>query len=204
MNAPRSSRILCILVGLTLILAPLLVIGALALYWNSQMQTLTTAIEERSDQLTRFRRMIGTLPALRAEIDRVRANDTFKAYYFDAGTAALAGAQLQQRIQDIVTAAEGRLISTQLLPELPDEQPSRVRVRTQIQGTTETLLDVLYEIEQARPFLFVEQVSVRSSARVMPPAVGPRARQIRRPMPNAGGELTIRLDVFGFTLGGES
>ena len=100
-----------------------------------------------------------------------------------------------------MTAASGRLISTQLLPEEKEQHPPRVRIRTQIQGSTDTLIDILYEIEKARPFLFVDQVSVRSSARPeLPQQVG-RARSVRGGV-DPGGELTVRLDIFGFALGG--
>jgi general secretion pathway protein M len=146
--------------------------------------------------------MIRTLPDLKTELDRVRKNDTFKAFYFAAPTPALAGAELQRKVQDIVTAANGRLISTQILPEQPGESPPRVRVRTQIQGSTETLLDVLYDLEEARPFLFVDQLSVRSSSR--PERVERNPRMSRRPPVNPAGELTVRLDIFGFTLGGDT
>jgi general secretion pathway protein M len=168
------------------------------------MGAVSARIADSEDQLVRYRRLIRSLPELRTELERVRANESFKAFYFDAPTAALAGAELQRQVQDIVTAASGRLISTQILPGPPEESPPRVRVRTQIQGSTETLLDVLYDIEQARPFLFVEQVSVRSSARAPLPTSALRGRTIRRPPVNPAGELTVRLDIFGFTLGGDT
>jgi general secretion pathway protein M len=201
--SPRSpSKVVCALAWALVIAVPLLAIGGLAVYWTGQMGHLSARIEQSEDQLVRYRRMIQTLPDLRAELEEVRANETFKAFYFNAPTPALAGAELQRKVQDIVTAANGRLISTQILPGPPDESPPRVRVRTQIQGSTETLLDVLYDIEEARPFLFVDQVSVRSSARPQQPARDPRGRAIRRPPVNPAGELTVRLDIFGFTLGG--
>jgi general secretion pathway protein M len=203
--SPRSpSKVVCALAWALVIAVPLLAIGGLTVYWAGQMGHLSARIEQSEDQLVRYRRMIQTLPDLRAELEDVRANETFKAFYFDAPTPALAGAELQRKVQDIVTAANGRLISTQILPGPPDESPPRVRVRTQIQGSTETLLDVLYDIEQARPFLFVDQVSVRSSARPRQPARDPRGRAIRRPPVNPAGELTVRLDIFGFTLGGDT
>jgi general secretion pathway protein M len=204
MKALSRSHIVCILSWVVLLAAPLLLVGALALAWGGQMTGLSTRIADSEDQLARYRRMIQTLPALRAELERVQANESYKAFYFDAPTPALAGAELQRQVQDIVAAANGRLISTQILPGPPEETPPRVRVRTQIQGSTETLLDVLYNLEQARPFLFVDQVSVRSSARPQQPAADPRGRAIRRPPVNPAGELTIRLDIFGFTLGGDT
>lgn len=197
--APRS---FCVLGWLLLILVPSLVLASFLAPALMRMERLDTAIEERRDELARYRRLIATLPNLRAELEQVRSNEDFKAFYFEASTPALAGAELQQKVQEIVNAAAGRLISTQLLPEQKDESPPRVRIRAQIQGSTDTLTDVLYAIEEARPFLFVDQVSVRSSARAdLPDRVSRRARRTRAGV-DPGAELTVRLDIFGFALGG--
>jgi len=203
-TATKTGRTFCVLAWTLMVLVPVLLLSALAWPWLDRMGRLDDAIGEGEDQLVRYRRLVATLPDLRAELEQVNKNDAFKAFYFDAATPALAGAELQRKIQDLVTGAEGRLISTQLLPEQKDEHPPRVRIRTQIQGSTDTLLNVLYEIEQARPFLFVDQVSVRSSARPDMPAQVLPGRRARRPPVNQGGELTVRLDIFGFALGGES
>ena len=202
MKPQSPSKILCVLAWFLLASVPVVVLGAIAASWTAEMDRLSSRIVDSEDQLARYRRMIRTLPDLRAELDRVRKNDSFKAFYFAAPTPALAGAELQRKVQDIVTAANGRLISTQILPEQPGESPPRVRVRTQIQGSTETLLDVLYDLEEARPFLFVDQLSVRSSSR--PERVERDPRMSRRPPVNPAGELTVRLDIFGFTLGGDT
>ena len=197
-----TPRTFCALGWLLLILVPGLVLASFLVPALVRMDRLDTAIEERRDELVRYRRLIATLPNLRAELEQVRSNEDFKAFYFEASTPALAGAELQQKVQEIVTAAAGRLISTQLLPEQQDEHPPRVRIRAQIQGSTDTLMDVLYAIEEARPFLFVDQVSVRSSARAdLPERVSRRARRSRVGV-DPGAELTVRLDIFGFALGG--
>jgi general secretion pathway protein M len=200
-NSP--SRPLCLAVLATVIALPLLLVAAVAVPWASRISALDETISSHQDQLQRYRRLVASLPALQAELEKTRDNDAFKAFYFKAPTAALAGAQLQGLLQEIVTGAAGRLISTQILPEEKQEDPPRVRVRTQIQGSTATLMDVLYQIEQARPFLFVERLSIRSSARPDSPQedVG-RAR--RRMVVNQGGELTVRLDLYGFLLGGDA
>lgn len=195
-----AQRSFCALGWLALVLIPVLVLTAIAVPVFVRNDRLDTAIEARRDELTRYRRLIATLPSLKAELDQVRSNEDFKAFYFEAPTAALAGAELQGKVQEIVSAAAGRLISTQLLPEDKEEHPRRVSIRAQIQGSTDTLMDILYEIEQARPFLFVDQLSVRSSARPdLPESVARgRASRIRS---NPSGELTVRLDIFGYALG---
>jgi general secretion pathway protein M len=205
MSQPHSDRRYCALAWALLVLTPVLAVSAVAIPWMQRSGELQESIAATEDQLLRYRRAVATLPSLRSELEHVNNNSDFKAFYFSAATPALAGAELQRKVQDIVSAAQGRLISTQSLPELKDEQPARVRLRTQIQGSTDTLIQVLYGLEEARPFLFVEQLSVRSTARPDQrpdqPEQAARGRPARRPV-NEAGELTVRLDVFGFALPG--
>ncbi len=198
-----SPKLYCGMVMAALIALPVLLIGSIALPWASRISGLNQTITEREDQLARYRRLVQSLPGLQAELQQVRTDDAYKSFYFKAPTQALAGAQLQTQVQTIVNTASGRLLSTQILPENKKDDPPRIVVRTQVQGSTETLLEVLYQIEQARPFLFVERLSVRSSARPMP-ANDARGRSMRQRADSRGGELTIRIDIFGFVLGGES
>ena len=106
-------------------------------------------------------------------------------------------------MQDLVKAAGARLVSTQILPQTPDEQPPRVQVRIQIQGSTDALFELLYQIEASRPFLFVDQVSIRSMVRPQAQADNRRTRQARRArFMRQAEDLTVRLDIYGFALGG--
>ncbi len=166
------------------------------------MQELDEQLARGTDQLQRYQRLVATLPGLRAELEREQANDDFKAFYFDAETPALAGARLQSEVQEVVRAAGARPISTQILPVDEDEQPPRVRIRTQLQGTTDELLDVLYRIEESRPFLFVDQMSIRSTTPRAAPVRRNSRRVVRRSRSQAQvGQLTVRLDIFGYSLG---
>ncbi|AGA88929.1 General secretion pathway protein M [Thioflavicoccus mobilis 8321] len=198
MASPSLPGSRCSLVWVLILGLPLVLVVAVGWAWFDRLQTLNAEIASRTEQLHRFQRVLRTLPRLRAELEQVSSNEELKSFYFDAPTPALAGAELQRRLQDIVQAADGRLISTQLLPSAPGEEPPRVRIRTQLQGTVETLLKVLLETEQARPLLFIDQVSIRSTAR---PYRSSTRR--RRTVPQRQeGLLTIRLDVFGYALGG--
>ncbi|EGV31318.1 General secretion pathway protein M [Thiorhodococcus drewsii AZ1] len=181
----------------------LTLLGGTLIPWLSKNADLNRRISGTEDQLVRYQRLLDSRPALEAELQRVRNNDSYKAFYFNAPTQSLAGAQLQSLVQDIVNTAQGRLISTQLLNEERASTPARISVRTQIRGSTDALLSILYQIEQARPFLFVERLSIRSSARPIVVNRNRPGRPVRRPPMNRD-ELTVRLDLFGFTLGGES
>lgn len=185
------------------LLIPLALVLAIGVPWWQKVRGMDEQIARERDQVVRYRRVLATLPALKAALAEEKAKDDYKAFYFDAATPALAGAQLQTDVQEMVREAGARPISTQVLPVKADEQPLRVRIRTQLQGDTEALLDILFRIEQARPFLFVDQMSIRSTT----PRAAPARRTSRRPVRRVGpqsqvGQLTVRLDIFGYALGG--
>jgi general secretion pathway protein M len=202
MKSPAQGRAKCLIAWAALALLPLAIVAAIGAPWWHVNKTLADKIDNNQEQLIRYHGLVATLPALRAELERERANDAFKAFYFEADTPALAGAQLQTEVQEMVRKAGARPISAQILPAAEDEQPSRVRARVQVQASTEQLLEILYRLEETRPFLFVDQLSIRSA----PPRARLAAARGRRGRQNPNfnqqmEQLTVRLDIFGFVLG---
>lgn len=169
--------------------------------WWQHSRELDGRLLRVRDQITQYQRLVATLPRLQQELELVRNRDDTKTFYFAAETPALAGAQLQSEVQDIIRASGARPVSTQILPIDSNEQPPRIRVRIQFQGSIESLLNVLYRIESARPFLFIDQMSLRSSASNVPKRTVRSRRGGDATPPRERDELTLRLDLFGFSLG---
>jgi len=198
MTITLGKRSRCQLLLSLMILLPLGVISLIAVSWLTEIQILDDQIQTDLERLQRYRGIAATLPALQQALEQERSNDAFKAFYFDADTPALAGAQLQTQVQEMVRTAGARPISTQILPTDAQDDPPRVSVRIQLQGTIEQLFQLLYQVESARPFLLIEQMSIRSQARSSPP---PARRVNRRPVaPDNQDQLTVRLDIFGYFL----
>jgi general secretion pathway protein M len=198
MIAALGQRRTCILALSALVLIPLAAVALITVSWLQAMNRLDDAIDADLDRLARYQRLVATLPGLRAALEEEKADDSYKAFYFDAETPTIAGAQLQSEVQEMVRAAGARPVSTQILPGDENEDPPRVRVRIQLQGTTDQLFDVLYRVESARPFLLIDQLSVRSQARSDRRFV---RRSVRRPQqPDDQDQLTVRLDIFGYFL----
>ena len=200
MTAAQRKRVLCLVTLLALVAIPLALAATGAIAWVNRVAALDERFEGDTQKLVRYRRLVATLPALRAALEEEQSNDSFKAYYFDAETPAIAGARLQSQVQDMVRSAGARPVSAQVLPSDAADDPPRVRVRIQLQGTTDQLFDVLYRVESARPFLLIDQMSIRSQARNTRAAA--RRRPQRQVQNNAEDQLTVRLDIFGYFLGG--
>jgi general secretion pathway protein M len=203
MSAPRleaSTR--CLVFWLAVVLVPLAIVAAFVIPWWIELDAVSERIATNRDQIHRYQRIVATLPALRQELTRERANDDFKAFSFDEPTPALAGATLQRMVQEMIRAVDARPISAQILPAQDSESPPRVRLRVQIQAQTEELLELLFRLEEARPFLFIDQMSIRSGATSTRRMSRGGRRPVRSPMPQ--GQLTVRLDIFGYSLGASS
>ncbi|MBK1647373.1 type II secretion system protein GspM [Rhabdochromatium marinum] len=200
---PKNRR--CLLVwGLPAAILLGIVLAVFVPWWQ-RMADLNLHIDRSGRQIVQYQRIVATLPSLRAELEQVRKRDDTKAFYFAAKTPALAGAELQGQVQDIIRTASARPVSTQILPVDANEKPPRIRVRVQFQGSTQSLRDILFSIEAARPFLFIDQMSLRSAASNVPLSPVNQARAARgnpqRP-PRERDELTVRLDIFGYIKGG--
>jgi general secretion pathway protein M len=186
----------CLLAWVAVILLPSLIIVAVMLPWWSKLQDLSEQIDTDRHQIDRFQRVVASLPSLREALQRERSNDDYKAYSFDEATPALAGARLQREVQEMIRAVNARPISAQVLPADGGSSPPQVRIRVQIQADTDQLFELLYRLEEAEPFLFVDQMSIRSTSS--------RARRVsRNRQPNRREEtdtLTVRLDIFGYSL----
>ncbi len=102
----------------------------------------------------------------------------------------------------MVDAAGAQFRSVRTLPVETEEKHTKIGLRADLRCTTEPLLDLLYDIERARPLLFVDRLSVGSRARsAARRAKRARSRRIRRRLPSQG-QLTVRLEISGYALMG--
>jgi general secretion pathway protein M len=191
-------RLTCVAMLSATVLLPLLATAFGLHLWLKELAFRDEQIDADRDKLSRYQDLVATLPILRTALQSEQSNDTFRAFYFDAPTPAIAGAQLQREIQEMIRAAGARPISAQVLPFSDNEDPPRVRARIQLQGDTEQLQAVLHRIESSRPFLIIDQMSIRSQARSVPLVARQRPDVRRRNLAQTQGPLTVRIDVFGY------
>ena len=184
----------CLLSLAAVLLAVLLLVSAVFVPWLERNRQYNEEIAEQSRLVARYQEMLQAMPKLQAELEQVRNDQQLKAFYFSAETRALAGANVQAKIKEIISSSGGSLTSTQLLSRDTGERSQKVGVRVQMRTDTAQLVEVLYQIETAQPLLFIEQVSVRAQARRR---VSRRSRRAKKAAVSSP-LLTVRLDIFGF------
>lgn len=185
--SPRQNKA----VALTL-LALVLFIAALAVatpLWLLHRR-YDIAIEDATTRLARYSKIAGMREGLQQKVAEVKALGATR-HYLRSASPALAAVELQELVNSVLEANGGKLNSIQILPHKDEGLYRQVAVTLQLSAPLSTLKAMLYRLESARPYLFINNFSVRSFAGFAP-----------RTSPATEPELTIQFDLTGYALKG--
>ena len=104
---------------------------------------------------------------------------------------ALASAELREHLKRVIEDKGGQLQSSQSLPPKEEGGFQRVTLRVTMTASIWELLQVLHALEGQQPYLFVDTLDIKSSAR--------RRRRSRDPEVESP-TLTTRFDLVGYIL----
>ncbi len=163
-------------------------------------QYYRTHVEQLRDRLQRLNGMLATRQTLEAQIQQINQDNSVDAFYMKSASPTLAATELQQLVRGTVEGKGGNLVSTQILPVKTEGSFSRVAIKVQMTGNTEALQQVLYELESARPLLFIGNLQIRAR-----PVRQPRSQRRRRskqkppsPPPVKRVLLTTHFELAGY------
>jgi len=158
-STPITSRLAALLLLVTVTLAAYMFAVEPILSGYSETES---EIETARDQLARLERAAAMRPALAKHIEDFEKDRASQGYFLAGSTDALAAAGLQDQVQALVTENGGAVQSMQSMPGVDEQGLTRITLRVQMTGTTETLLDVLYALESGSPILFIDDVDVQN------------------------------------------
>lgn len=145
--------------------------------------------EDMEFRLTRLKKIAAEKPRLMGLRQSLKESRQTDETFFPTETASLASADLQSHIKQSVTAAEGELISTQVIPEQTEDRFIRIGVKVRMNGSSPILKNVLYNFETAKPYLFIENLNIRP---IRLPHL-PGSKETSSP-----DKLSIDFDVIGY------
>ena len=149
------------------------------------------AIAAASDRIVRERRLIGMAPALHAQLQQL--HELMPAqYYLHERNPALASAEVQSVAKRLLDANGCKLSSMNVLPPKAEAPLTRVGINVQLSGTLQCLEPLLYGLESAKPYLFIDNFSVRTGTFFM----------FNKPeQTEASPTLQIQFDLSGYVAG---
>ena len=140
-------------------------------------------------KLQKLQQVAGGRESLTQRLENIRELARQNDAFLPTNTAALASADLQTRIKQVVSEAGGELTSTQVIPERNEENAVRVGVKIRMTGSSEVLRQVLQNFESKKPYLFVENLNIR-------PIRMPRNPRDKNPI--IEDRLSVDFDVSGY------
>jgi hypothetical protein len=134
----------------------IVVVASSMLFIWGMIEVKQSEIEARQTQLQALQRRAAQ-PAAAAGA-QARSVEPF----LGDGSFAIAANELQQRVVGLIEAAGGTLVTVGADPPITadDESGRRVVVQTVAELTNDGLQQVLYQLEAAAPFVFVENLLV--------------------------------------------
>ncbi|PIE82800.1 MAG: hypothetical protein CSA09_05155 [Candidatus Contendobacter odensis] len=159
--------------------------------WLGQYQFYQSRIEQLQYRLQRLKRMAAMRPELETSIQKIVEDQQVAAQFLQGSSPALAAADLQQRIKELVETAGGEVLSAQALPEKEEGQAIRITVGVTVRGDVAVLEKTLYHLESQMPLLFVSNLQVTT-------------RKFRPRLPNGRAapytrtRLNSRFDISGY------
>jgi general secretion pathway protein M len=183
---PRQSRWLAVaLLALAVVLAAAVLLAPfLLLHWHYD-----AAIDALESRLDVYRRVAAQTPELKKALDALRARDG-RRFFLQNTAPNLAGAELQDLVRAAIENNGGRITTIQIAQPREEGRFRQIGVSVQLFATTPNLQKILYTLETQAPYALVDNITVRPL----------NAFRGFKPPPGAEPELSVMLDVSGFTL----
>ena len=158
-----SSRTIRRLVALLFFLVPVLLFYGLIIYpiLNS-LNERQYSIDKKLILLTQYRKEATARSSLELQFRDLQSRETHLAGLIDGNTSALAAAKLQSEIRRITEANGGEIRSTQNLPVTKNGNFEKVDMRFDVILPEKKLGEIIYQIEAATPYFFIDSVDIHS------------------------------------------
>jgi general secretion pathway protein M len=187
---PKDGRLLAVV----LLLIVLLLVYLIGIHWwfvAPQMQ-LSSDMQELREQQLRFRQTSAEKPEIEKRLAEVKAYEQGNQAFLAEGDANAASAALIQRLKQAMSEHakdEKRCqnLGAQSYNGGEEELYKRVTVQARLKCDLEPLAAILYDLENGKPYLFVDQVMIYKQQTYTPPGV----KVVQNP-------LDVRFNLSGY------
>ena len=156
---PEGTRGKVLAIGILLI--PLIVIARFAIVpaWQAY-QGLSLEIEESRADLQRYQRIAAQLDSLKRQQLELSGQQPLAVHLLRGKNYALAAADLQRHLQELVKTHGGRILSLRTLNREIEGAFERIPLNVHFQVTPEGLQKILYALETDRLYVTFEQFNI--------------------------------------------
>ena len=151
------------LLASSLALIPLILIARFLL-WPTIDSYLSAGDDMAStnDEIAHYRRLLAELPALQAAVSRFERTRPLSPYLLSGANRTLAAAGLQKQLQDAAEKLGVTILSLRVQNAGESSPLEHISVEARMRAEIDQLRDLLYWIETTRPYLFIDNLSIKT------------------------------------------
>ena len=133
----------------------------IVLPWYNQINSYRQEISDLVFKIQRYARIIDSRDEVLDKVEKSRVAINALGYFNTQATPALASAELQTLIKDIIVSAGGSLDSTQVISQVEENELIHIAVNVRLTGDIPMLRSALYQMETAKPLIIIEELDIR-------------------------------------------
>lgn len=163
MNLPDGWRAKAVSVGILLVV--LILLGRFIGYpaWQ-YYRDYDEALQDLRHQMEQSDRLIALMPELRRRRAEFERTDPLSIMTVKGESPAMAAANLQQQFEDLRRVSGMQIASVRSQPDAEEQGLVKVVLDAKLYGDISALRKLLFLLEHARPYLFLDRLTIRSRA----------------------------------------
>jgi len=167
-----------------------MLVGAIALPLWLLNRHYDAALEDAIVRLERYSKIVGMRDGLQKKAIQVKQLEA-NHHFLKSASPSLVAAELQEQARTIIDESGGKLSSMNPLPHKDDGPYRQVSVALQLNAPLSAIKAMLYALESAHPYLFIDNFSIRP-----PFNVGARTEFATEP------DLVVQFNLTGYAMKG--
>lgn len=184
---PRQKKIAALAILVTAVVIACMVVAVPLWLIN---QHYDVALDDATSRLERYSRIVGTRDSLQKQAVEVKALEA-RRHFLKSASPALAAAELQEKAQAVFDANGAKVNSIQVQAHKDDGLYRQVTLQVQLMAPLTAVKGMLYGLESAHPYLFLDNFSIRAPN-----------MQINRVESATEPDLIVQFDLTGYALKG--
>lgn len=185
LSAPQRKIVALLILALLIII----VVGMVALPYGAILSSYDSKLQRLNERLDMQRAIVRDGEKARGQqriLDRLEATNGF---FLTSDKPALASAELQKRVKQVIEQSGGTVVSSQMLGDKSRQGVDQVVLRVQMRCGVEELQKVFHTLEAQSPIVLLDNIML--GARPAGSVVPGRGKE-------GSQQLDVRFDVTGF------
>lgn len=155
----------------------------LALPFINSFMDHRESIAQSQEMLAKYRQLDVSRAQIDTKLQQLHNDQQTEGRLLTGGSVQLVGAKLQNSLKETIEANKGNLVSMQMLPPRDEDGFRRLTLGVNLSANMESLQQILYAIEDQSPYLFIEDMELRTSGAVDD---------------TTNPEIQVEFEVFGY------